>query len=227
MENSDIELKLPKSTEVDVKTFSDVWQHTTTSYKFLWFLAILKIVKSKNEPDINFRDISRQMIYLAAPSVYDADFDLAFGSNTNRGKGQTKDFLKNIAETHKPGNEPFLDNNEAFKTARGSLEGDAPYRFFTPFFKSELKNLENEKRIKKVIELTDDTFKSGLTPYRFININDDNNKAIEIHPRWLDYWFSNMASVRAWTIAHWIIYLKKRNKKNYHDRIDKVIRSIR
>ena len=42
-------ITLPPKTEIDVQVFSRALKDTTTAYKFLWLLAILKIVESKDE----------------------------------------------------------------------------------------------------------------------------------------------------------------------------------
>ena len=209
---------LPPQTKIDVQAFSRALDDTTATYKFLWLLAILKIVESKNETVIKFRDISREMVNLAIPPVY--EFKLHFGgSDQTKGSDRTKQYLNRIflngapkREANNAASVSFSEEEEKrFDKVRRDMEIYVPYRLLTPFFESDLKKLEKDyERKDEIIKLAAKTFRSKSPPlYRFIS--DGDNSAIEIHPSWRDYWLSNMAIVRGWAMWNWATFLQDRN----------------
>ena len=184
------EITLPPHAEIDVQAFSRVFDKTTTTYKFLWLLAILKIVESKNEPVIKLRDISREAINLAVGPI--CKLNLKFGASDG--------IKEHINCTSKKVPVEMLVIIEKY----------APRRLLTPFFDSDLTRSEDPPKNKKIKELANAAFHHKFPPpYRFVGNND--NPAIEIHPAWMNYWTTNMAIVRNWAIWHWTIFLEKRN----------------
>ena len=214
------ELTLPQHAEIDVQAFSRALNNTTTAYKFLWLLAILKIIESKNAHAksqnslvITFRDISREMIDLAVIPIY--KFKLKFGDNDQiKGNDQTQEYLNSIFQYNSPKNSNNVVTSDSFseaefKKARTEMEKYVPYRLLAPFFESNLNGLKDHPKNKKIIKLAEETFHSkskSPPPYRFIN--DDDNWAIEIHPLWRNYWLDNMAIIRGWTMWNWVIFLQ-------------------
>ena len=208
---------LPPKTEIDVQAFSRVLKDTTATYKFLWLLAILKIVGPKNKTVIKFRDISYEMVNLAIAPIY--DFKLHFGgSDQTKGSDRTKQYLGFIFQNGAPKRE--ADNNarvsfspkeeERFDRVRRDMERYVPYRLLTPFFESDLRGLRDYDKNPAIIKLAAKTFRSkSPPPYCFIS--DGDNSAIEIHTSWRDYWLSNMAIVRGWAMWNWTTFLQDRN----------------
>ena len=114
-------ITLPQNTEINVQAFSRALEDTTTAYKFLWLLAILKIVESKNETVIKFRDISCEMVNLAIAPIY--DFKLHFGgSDQTKGSDRTKQYLSFIFQNGAP-------KREANNNARVSFSKEEMERF--------------------------------------------------------------------------------------------------
>ena len=210
-------ITLPQNTEINVQAFSRALDDTTTAYKFLWLLAILKIVESKNETVIKFRDISREMVNLAIPPVY--EFKLHFGgSDQTKGSDRTKQYLNRIfldgapkREANNAASVSFSEEEEErFDEERRNMETYVPYRLLTPFFESHLRGLKDYDKNPEIIKRAAKTFRSkSPPPYRFIS--DGDNSAIEIHPSWWDYWLSNMAIVRGWAMWNWATFLQDRN----------------
>ena len=208
---------LPPQTKIDVQAFSRALDDTTATYKFLWLLAILKIVESKNETVIKFRDISREMVNLAIPPVY--EFKLHFGgSDQTKGSDRTKQYLNRIFLDGAPKREAnnaasvsfSTKEEERFDRERRDMERYVPYRLLTPFFESDLRGLKDHDKNPEIIKRAAKTFRSKSPPlYRFIS--DGDNSAIEIHPSWRDYWLSNMAIVRGWAMWNWATFLQDRN----------------
>ena len=183
------EITLPPHAEIDVQAFSRVFDRRATAYKYLWLLAILKIVESKNEPVIKFRDISREAINLAVVPI--CKFNLSFG---------TRDQI----EIHEHNLE------EAPVEILEIIEKYAPRRFLTPFFDSDLTRSEDPDKNDKIEEFADAAFHHKFPPpYRFVGNKD--NPAIEIHPAWMNYWTTNMATVHDWAIWRWVLFLERWN----------------
>ena len=208
---------LPENTEINVQAFSRALDDATTAYKFLWLLAILKIVEPKNKTVIKFRDISREMVNLAIAPVY--EFKLHFGgSDQTKGSDRTKQYLNRIfldgapeRKTNNAASVSFSSKEEGrFDKERLDMERYVPYRLLTPFFESDLRGLKDRNKNPEIIKRAAKTFRSkSPPPYRFIG--DGDNSAIEIHPRWWDYWLSNMAIVRGWAMWNWATFLQDRN----------------
>ena len=185
------EITLPPHAEIDVQAFSRVFDRRATAYKYLWLLAILKIVESKNEPVIKFRDISREAINFAVVPI--CKFNLSLGP-----RGKIKTYKHNL--------------EEAPVKLLVTIEKYAPRRFLTPFFDSDLTNSPDQGKNYKIEEFADAAFRRKFPPpYRFVGNKD--NPAIEIHPAWMNYWTTNMATVHDWAIWRWVLFLERWNPK--------------
>ena len=60
--------KLPHSDQLDIATLSGLFRHTTNSYKYLFFLSLLTLIKDKNfeiDDGILLRDIEIEMLVTA------------------------------------------------------------------------------------------------------------------------------------------------------------------
>ena len=76
--------------DLNLTALQQLFKSSNTSYKYLYFYALIKIVKKKNYiKTINYKDIIREMLIIAwLPSF---QFNLKF-----REQDQIKDFLKNL-----------------------------------------------------------------------------------------------------------------------------------
>lgn len=198
---------LPAHHGLDVAAFSRTLNDTTTANKFLWLLGILRIIESRNSAVIPFRDISYEMVRLAVPPVY--EFKLNFG-----GTDKTRKYLDRIFQFSAPlnGSGNVMDNSSEaqFEEVRQQMEKYVPYRLLTPFFAQQLRGLKDYDKNARIADLAKASFNTkNQTPYRFVNLKT--NASVELHPKWHDYFRSNMAVVRGWVMWNWAAFLQDRN----------------
>lgn len=199
---------LPEDNEIDVLSLSKVFNDTTNSYKFYWFLGILDGLKLSDNPRITMLDLSLQMI---AKVWYPLDYyRLSFG---------TQDQFKPIAQFIS-GHLPISTRNNApdlFTQLRIQLTDRqltsihervkqllrwVPYRFIRPFFEAETKGLPDHQVNNAVMNLAGTRAKS---PYYF------DGEAIVINEAWVRYFQRYQYILRGFINWHLVRFLQKNN----------------
>ena len=201
-------MKLPNTDEIDVPSLSKVFNDTTNSYKFYWFLGILDSLKRSDNPRIPMLDLSLQMV---AKVWYPLDYyRLSFG---------TQDQFKPIAQfisSHLPvdtkNNAPDL-----FRQLRTQLTDSelaniyerikqllrwVPYRFIRPFFEVETKGLPDHQVNNTIVSLANTNAKA---PYYF------DGDAIVINEAWVRYFQRYQYILRGFINWHLVRFLQKNN----------------
>jgi hypothetical protein len=132
---------LPHSFELDVAALSRLFDDTATSYKFIFFLSYLDILRrrdfSANEP-ISFRELIVEMLANSwYPHTY---FRLSFGlqdkiaSKLDSLKLEISQPILKFRDTDKTLLRQTINN----KTLDSSLMRFVPYRLLRPFFEQDL-----------------------------------------------------------------------------------------
>ena len=203
-------MKLPDSTNLPIKYLAAVFNKTTNSYKFYWFLVILENVKS-GKTKINIDSLIIDMIgEIWYPINY---FKLSFGRQDQ--------FEKSVIQLQEKFNYPkdinkydlidqIKQNKEIneIKQLTHKLSRWVPQRFLRPWFSDELRGMKDQFVDKAIKEKANrDYLKLNYSSlYRF---TDENN--IEISPVWKDYLVINLKILRGYAYWHLISYLQKRN----------------
>ena len=189
-----IELKL------DVDKLNSVFVNKVTSYKYLWFIAIISIAKEKGTLSIPFDDIVIRMAAIAWPIV--------MGDGINFGeRDMISKYLKDIQK------KTYLISTASSKIVEASLSdyykilsinkiltpllANVPYRFLSPWVKFS----SNEDVIRVSNEPTFDGLYS-------INAN-----GIIINSKWWNYLKSHYNNVCTFTLNSFMIYLKQYNSE--------------
>jgi len=210
--------QLPKTNKVDVATLSRIFQSTSASYKFLFFLSILNKLQDHHgdtsEP-IYFalEDLAVEMALL---SWYPVKFyNLSFGWQDQLSKIINKlKFDPSInAVTSKQGQEQLRAAiKEQAKTIElYSLLKLVPYRLISVFYTPELKGIPEPKKNDKIADLAN-SYNQKTTPlYKFVNKNGLDT--LEMNNEWVEYLLldSNITIVKDWVLWKWVNYLQKRN----------------
>ena len=184
--------RLPARSGLDIGAFSSLFRSTDTSYKFLWMLSILDLMKTGAE--LSSADLGARMLKIAAPLIRRCRF--RFGA---------KDRIAHFLEEQDASGGQLPDFNLR------QLLGFAPYRLLTPFYEQALKNLSVDARHRLIRKLADDNFAGKSPPlYRLVG-EHPRISAIELHPKWRDYLTENSAVVRGWVMWHWALFLQVRN----------------
>ncbi|PKN60289.1 MAG: hypothetical protein CVU53_03840 [Deltaproteobacteria bacterium HGW-Deltaproteobacteria-11] len=195
---------LPNSNEVDINRLASLFDQYTSSYKFLWFKAILDVIKIHNINIIDMNDILFGMLQEAYyPLIV---FHLDFGS----GDGMRKIFEQNSILKEKKSLFTGLGKEKVRHILEKGIANDmkryVPTRLLVPFFREHLRGCKESVKDERIRELTNIHFEEERTLYRF-SVKDQ----IEIHPEWFKYFKKNMAVIEGWYFYKWISFLQSRN----------------
>lgn len=210
---------LPTSSTLNITALSRLFNNTTNSYKFLFFLSILDILARRNfetKAPISFFDLTVEMLANAwFPSTF---FKLSFGTQDTIAK-KLDSLVLDIAEPVFR----FRDTDKKLlrKTISTAELGDAnrlmefvPYRLLIPFLEEELKNVDKGKWM--VFELamphiTNRNFDIKNPLYKFDSDNYKECKNIYFNPKWAEYIKLHFSIICGWASWHWLRYMQKRN----------------
>lgn len=213
--------KLPPSEEVNIPAFSRLFADTTNSYKFVFFISLLDILRRRNfevSQPITFEELVVEMLANAwYPHTY---FKLSFGTQDQ--------ITKNLDSLSLEIAEPILKFTDTDKKLlRATIESQdlsgvvkklqrfVPFRLITPFFEKELADIPNKHKgsnldyaVPKVAEAN---FGSLKPLYRFDSNQYSSCQSIIIHPDWADYLQKHYRIVRGWAAWEWLDYMQRRN----------------
>ena len=208
---------LPNDDSLDISALSRLFESTTNSYKYLYFLSLLDIIKRKNFEiglPISFQDIIVEMLANAwYPHNY---FKLFFG---------TQDKIANKLDSLQLEiTEPILKFRDADKkllrTAISNqnindivtfISNYVPYRLIRPFFAEETRSFKDNDVNLAVITLSKNQFENKKPLYCFNAEVQKNCNAIILHPDWIKYLYKNYIIVRGWASWEWLKYMQQRN----------------
>ncbi len=206
-------MELPVEPNIDVSKLSVVFNDTTNSYKFFWFLAILDALNKGVSERLDVDDLAIQML---ADVWFPLDYyRLSFGKQD--GFKKVADYISarmNIdASPRAPGLELQIHQNlkeveiRAIKSKAGELLRWVPFRFLRPFFISELRGLKDSDVNKAVIKLCYENFEKNrrCVMYKF------EGKAIILNENWLNYFKTHQQILRSFTYWHLIKFLQRNN----------------
>jgi len=195
---------LPYSPDLKVDRLAGIFNKYTNSYKFLWFKAILNILKS-SENIIKIDEILFEILKEAYYPLY--IFNLSFGS---------ADGIRKIFDLY-----PVLKKKEFLfnpkrkdeilelihRGAADDLKRYVPTRLLVPFVEDHLKGCKDQAKDKRILYLLESTavFSEEKTLYRF------REESIEIHLDWKKYLEKNTSIIQGWYYYHWILFLQSRN----------------
>ena len=203
-------MKLPNSTNLPIKHLAAVFNKTTNSYKFYWFLAILENIKY-GKTKINIDSLIIDMIgEVWYPINY---FKLSFGRQDQFEKTviqiqQKFDYPKDINKLDLI--EHLRQNKEIseIKQLTYKLSRWVPQRFLRPWFADELRGMKDQFIDNAIKEMANrDYLKLNYSSlYRFTDGN-----TIKISSLWKDYLVLHLKILKGYTYWYLINYLQKRN----------------
>jgi len=208
---------LPKSDRVNVSLLSQIFDNTTTSYKYLYFLSLLDIIRRRQFDTlspISFQEIVVEMLANAwYPHNY---FKLSFGT-----QDQIANKLESLALEI---TEPILKYRDTDKKLlRKAIQAQAvddivtfisryvPFRLIRPFFDRETKGLVDAKVNQVIVNLSRHQFDVIKPLYHFDFEYVKDCKGIILHQDWVEYFAENYLVVRGWALWEWLNYMQLRN----------------
>jgi phage repressor protein C with HTH and peptisase S24 domain len=190
------------------KTFyiGQVFRDTTNSYKLVWFLAVLSLLKRGKADVLALADILAEMAVLAWHPV--CLFRLSLGC---------QDRLQNAVRAMREYS--HLDPNETTDNVRSFINGSSeakaqldcfkryvPTRFLVPWFADDLRGTADSRRDVKIHDLAKESQMTPFaTPYWF------DGPDIRLNRSWQFFLLDNMAVVQAFVEHHLALYLQTRN----------------
>lgn len=215
--NTTCSQNLPPSDRVNVSVLSQIFDNTTNSYKYLFFLSILDILRRRNFDTlspISFQEIIIEMLANAwYPHNY---FKLSFGTqdqitskldslNLTIGEPilQFRDTDKKLLR--KTIKEQNLDDIVTFIGRYGT------YRLIRPFFSQETRGLKDYDVNPTIIDLAKNQFDIQKPLYCLNAENFRDCNAIILHQDWIEYIAENYSVVLGWVSWEWLNYMQSKN----------------
>lgn len=200
---------LPFNSLLDVAALSRLFLNTTNSYKFIFFLSYLDILKRrefKADP-ISFRELIVEMLANTwYPHTY---FKLSFGLQdllTAKLDSLKLDISEPILR-FKDTDKRLLRATISNQVLDESLMRYVPFRTLRPYFEEELRGVADYKVDATIARLATERFSERTPLYSFTTLQN----AIIPHPLWTAYFKMHFAVVRGWTAWHWLEYMQRCN----------------
>ncbi|AHJ29145.1 HNH endonuclease domain-containing protein [Nodularia spumigena CS-584] len=208
---------LPIADNLNISALAGLFDSTTNSYKYLYFLSLLDILKRRNFDNlsaISFREIIVEMLANAwYPHKY---FKLSFGkidqiaNKLDNLELELKEPLLNFREPDKKILRNTI-NNQNIEDIISSINRYVSYRLIRPFFTQETRRLKDYDVNPTIINLANNQFYRHKPLYCFNADNQKDCNAIIIHPDWVEYLEKNYTIVRGWVSWEWLNYMQQRN----------------
>ncbi|MEH2162058.1 MAG: HNH endonuclease domain-containing protein [Nostoc sp.] len=208
---------LPLSDNVNVTVLTQIFNDTTNSYKYLYFLSLLDIIKRRSFDTlspISFQEIIVEMFANAwYPHKY---FKLSFGRQDKIAdkldtlKLEITEPILKFRDTDKKLLRATIHNQNIDDTVN-SINRYVSYRLIRPFFSQETRGLKDYDVNPTIISLANNQFDTKKPLYYFNAEDQKNCNAIILHPDWIQYLEENYTIVRGWASWEWLNYMQQRN----------------
>jgi hypothetical protein len=209
---------LPPADHLNIGALTGLFRHTTNSYKFLFFVALLDLLKRHRfdaERPYTYAEITIEMLALAW--FAHTFFKLSFGAQDTIAK------KLDALELHlAPSANRFVRDRQALRTElQNSDLKDArrlmdfvPYRLLIPFLEPQLKGVDKGAWLvfeQAMPRITNAHFATARPLYRFDSDDYRQCSAIRFHPDWAAYLETHFPIIQGWAAWHWLHYMQRRN----------------
>ena len=206
-------ISFPPSKRLNLEVLGRLFENTTNSYKYLFFLSILNGVRQQQVDSVNllpYQTLTVEMLTLSwYPHFYSR---LSFGT-----QDKIAEMLNGlICGNLNPFKPPHKLTQNQLNAVRKNLEFSpldapssqlmryVPYRLIRPFFESELLGKKDGKINRRIRELSGECFDTRKPLYCF----DAENRGILIHPEWHNYLGTSYNLLWDWAFWEWVDYLQ-------------------
>jgi len=207
----------PDDRNLNISAFSRILDNTTNSYKYLFFLSLIRKIKEIGKTDVVVSEI--KLIDIAAEMLLVAWFPHRYFRLSLGVQDQCAEILDKFIESQNKifENGPItnatldqlrmglfewlLENTSHLK----ALLKYVPFRLLTPFYEHELKGVPDSQKNTKIKLLTNDDMEH-VSLYKFTS------DSILIDVCWREYMQRNMPIIEGWVKWHWCEYLQNRNQ---------------
>ncbi len=205
-------MQLPNSRSLEINRLSSIFNNTTATYKFYWFVSLLNLLTQKDKTQMSFWEIICGMV---AESWYPIHyFKLSFGKSDSlfQKSKEIEEFYNIPIDIRKDELFELLFNNLSdakMKSFLNVFTKNVPYRFLNPWM-----NCSDDK----MVEQRSRSFYNDC----LYSIED---KIIKINPNWIDYLTENYQALKDFAFWNLTLFLQKRNP-NVPDIPSKLIKPI-
>ncbi len=206
-------MELPLNNKLNTHLLSAVFNKTTATYKFYWFLSLLQIFGETQQPVIQIRKILCRMICNAWYPIHYFKLSFGFADMLSRHSEEIQaigDIPYNIKKNDLY---EWLVHNQDKRVLQliDHFSKQVPYRFLSPW-------LPGQQTERNVVLLSESFTNNCL--YRL----SKKDKTIEINPLWTDYLLSNRGVLEDFCYWNLALYLQSKNP-NTPDIPNKLIKS--
>ena len=208
---------LPPAPDLNIGALSGLFRHTTNSYKFVFFLALLDLLKRHRfdaERPYTYDELIVEMLVIAwYPHTF---FKLSFGVADQLANKLDALELENGESSRllTPDRQALRD-----KIASGDLRHAAslmnfvPYRLVRPLIEPWLKGVDTgtwsfESACPAIVNAH---FETDRLLYRFDSDTTRHCRAVIVHPAWAAYLERHGSIIEGWAAWHWLHYMQRRN----------------
>jgi len=201
---------IPNVENLPISRLASIFNNTTNSYKYLFFIALLNLMENSQFSRSVFpvNNIYTEMLTIAwYPHTY---FRLNFGSQDKIGVLLDRigdSFTTPAVLTKKSRESLTLSLRKYIKEISNTLDRYVKFRLLRPFFYDEVKNLEDTLLHNKIKMLAYNRTEEFL-PLYYIS---ENESEIIIPPPWINYIYTNIKILRNFAAWEWLLYMQKRN----------------
>ena len=206
---------LPAENGIDALAFAKTLDKPSTSYKFLWLLAMLEILKARDysvAAPIAFSEMAFAMLKRAKAPI--RRFNLSFGASD-----QLREFLENIERQTDDENWDKSNSPPTFPAFNRACEGlmvYVPYRWIRPFVQKETAGARTRAEIHQAVyDALIKKSKSNIPPPYVLDVIDigkgGGGDSVKVHPLWADYFRRNAEVIGGWCMWHLANFAHARN----------------
>lgn len=190
---------------INTRALSRSLNSTTTSYKFLFLIGLLELIKNSNfeKKVFSFKDLGSMMLAKAwYPKAY---FRLSFGKQDQIGKLiDTLGFPTKLISIEKL----FTAIKETESIDQAALLRYVPQRILREFYSLDLRGLKDQEVDAAIINLSIETFSDDSPPVYKIDIEA---QEIEMSSQWMSFFKENFIFLQGWALGAWGDFLQKNN----------------
>lgn len=203
---------LPQNNWLPISSLAGIFNNTTATYKFYWFVAMLDIIVKERKTRISFWEIIAGIV---SESWYPIHyFKLSFGKSDSLFKQSLdiqQEFQISIESDKEKTKKFLLEHLDDTKSFFRVFSINVPYRFLSPW----IKYTNDEDVIRK----------SQKFENRCLYAINSNRDEIVINEIWVDYLTENYAILRDFAFWNLTQFIQKRNP-NVPDVSSKLIKPI-
>lgn len=203
---------LPQSDELNIFTLARIFNETTNSYKFLFFLSLIDLLE-KNQFGHDPLDLMNILNGMLLTAWYPHSvFRLSFGSQDMISReldAMTFQTDKPLARVSKSDLEKIRKLISSYPLSSTTLDllKYVPYRLIRPFFSDLLRGIKDQQVNQRISDLTEQEFDNRKPFYKFTKARD----SIVVHPLWINYLQVNFPIIRGWAAWKFLQYMQRRN----------------